>query len=80
MAIILMAIIGVAAGFITAKLMRVDLSALETVAVGLIGVVIGGLILRSLVALSGFGFGLIGAVAGACLAIWVYQRFIRGGF
>lgn len=75
--ILLMAVIGVAAGFIATRVMRVELSAVETVAVGLLGAVVGGFLLRALVAVSGLAFGLVGAVAGACVLIWLYQRYFR---
>lgn len=77
MPILLLAVVGVAAGFIAAKLMRVELSAFETIAIGLLGAVIGGVLLRLLVAASSLGYGLVGAVAGACLLIWAYQRWFR---
>lgn len=77
MHIVLLAVIGVAAGFIATRLMRVELSAVETVAVGLLGAVVGGLLLRTLMVVSGLAFGLIGAVAGACLMIWLYLRFVK---
>lgn len=77
MPILLLAVVGVAAGFIAAKLMRVELSAFETIAIGLLGAVIGGVLLRLLIAASSFGYGLVGAVAGACLLIWAYQRWFR---
>lgn len=73
--IILLAIIGVAAGFVASKLMKTSLSVWETVAVGLLGAVVGGVLLRFVIALSGAAFGFIGAIAGACLMIWAFQRF-----
>ncbi|MEM7522522.1 MAG: GlsB/YeaQ/YmgE family stress response membrane protein [Pseudomonadota bacterium] len=75
MNVILLAIIGVAAGFVASKVMRTNLSMLETVAVGLLGAVIGGLVLRALIAVSGAAFGFVGAVVGACLLIWLYTRY-----
>lgn len=77
MSILLLALVGVAAGFFASRIMRTRLSTLETVAVGLIGAVVGGILLRVLVAASALVFGLIGAVLGACLTIWLYQRYLR---
>lgn len=77
MSIILLVVIGVAAGFIASKLMKAELSMVETIAIGLLGAVVGGLILRALIAVSGIGFGLVGAIAGACLMIWLYERYFR---
>lgn len=76
--IVLLAIIGVAAGFIASKVMKVPLSLPETIAIGVLGAIVGGLVLRTLIAVSGALFGLIGAIAGACLLIWLYQRYFRG--
>lgn len=73
--ILFLAIIGVAAGFVASKVMKTNLSMWETIAVGLLGAVIGGVLLRFVIALSGAAFGFLGAVLGACALIWLYQRF-----
>ena len=73
--ILLLAIVGVAAGFVASKLMKTSLSVWETIAVGLLGAMVGGVLLRFVIALSGIAFGFLGAVLGACLMIWAYQRF-----
>jgi uncharacterized membrane protein YeaQ/YmgE (transglycosylase-associated protein family) len=78
MSVVFLLIIGIAAGFIATKVMQVQMSALETVAIGLLGAVIGGVLLRGLIAVSGIAFGLIGAVLGACLLVWLYQRYLQG--
>ena len=72
--ILLLAIIGVAAGFVASRVMKTSLSMWETIAVGLLGAIVGGVLLRFAIALSGAAFGFLGAVAGACLLIWLYQR------
>lgn len=73
-AVILLAIVGVAAGFVATKLMKVRISMAETIAIGVLGAIVGGLVLRALMAASGAAFGFLGAVAGACLLLWLYQR------
>ena len=80
MSILLLAIIGVAAGFIATKVMGIELTLVETIAVGLLGAVIGGFLIRAAVAVGSMAFGLIGAVVGACLLIFLYQRYVRGRF
>ncbi|MEM7547432.1 MAG: GlsB/YeaQ/YmgE family stress response membrane protein [Pseudomonadota bacterium] len=77
MSVIILLLIGIAAGFIATKVMGVNLSVAETVAIGLLGAIIGGVLLRGLIAVSGIAFGLIGAVIGACAMIWLYQRYFR---
>lgn len=75
--ILLLALIGVAAGFIATRVMRVQMSTAETIAIGVLGAIVGGLVLRGLIAVSGALFGFVGAVIGACILIWLYQRYLR---
>lgn len=80
MSVLLLIIIGVAAGFIASKVMKTELSLLETIAIGVLGAIIGGLVLRGLIAAGSLIFGLVGAVVGACILIWLYQRYFKGRF
>ncbi|MDG1371262.1 MAG: GlsB/YeaQ/YmgE family stress response membrane protein [Paracoccaceae bacterium] len=80
MAIPFLIIIGVAAGFIASKVMKTNLSLVETIAIGILGAIIGGLVLRGLIVAGSMIFGLVGAVAGACVLIWLYQRYVKGRF
>ena len=77
MAIPFLIIIGVAAGFIASKVMKTNLSLVETIAIGILGAIIGGLVLRGLIVAGSMIFGLVGAVAGACVLIWLYQRYVK---
>lgn len=72
LSLIALIVIGAAAGFVATKLMRVELGLLPTISLGIVGALIGGLVLR--LALSALG-GVIGAIAGACLLIWLAQRY-----
>ncbi|HEU0222545.1 MAG TPA: GlsB/YeaQ/YmgE family stress response membrane protein [Paracoccaceae bacterium] len=78
MRILALVIIGAAAGFIATRLMRLDLGLVETVAVGILGAIVGGLILEFLLAAFGFLSGFAGAVLGAMLLIWLYKTFLAG--
>jgi uncharacterized membrane protein YeaQ/YmgE (transglycosylase-associated protein family) len=80
MAIPFLIIIGVAAGFIASKVMKTNLLLVETIAIGILGAIIGGLVLRGLIVAGSMIFGLVGAVAGACVLIWLYQRYVKGRF
>ena len=80
MSFLFLIVIGVAAGFIASKVMKTDLSLIETIAIGVRGAIIGGLVLRGLIAAGSLIFGLVGAVIGACILIWVYQRYLKGRF
>lgn len=80
MSVLFLVIIGVAAGFIASKVMKTDLSLVETIAIGVLGAIIGGFVLRALIAAGSLIFGLVGAVVGACILIWLYQRYFKGRF
>ena len=80
MSVLFLIIIGVAAGFIASKVMKTDLSLVETIAIGVLGAIVGGLVLRALIAAGSLIFGLVGAVVGACILIWLYQRYVKGRF
>ncbi len=75
MAVIWLLIIGAAAGFIATRLMRIEADIITTIVIGMLGAVIGGLVLRALLAVMGFGAGLVGAILGALLLIWLWQLY-----
>lgn len=74
MGILVMIIIGAAAGFIATRIMDVQLGTIQTIAVGVIGALVGGWIIRFLLSMMGAAAGLVGAVFGAVLLLWLYQR------
>ncbi|MDZ7905099.1 MAG: GlsB/YeaQ/YmgE family stress response membrane protein [Cypionkella sp.] len=75
MSIIIMIIFGIAAGFIATKVMRLNVDLPTTVAIGVGGALIGGLVLRALSLLVGLLSGFVGAVLGAVLLIYVYKTY-----
>ncbi|WP_372613996.1 GlsB/YeaQ/YmgE family stress response membrane protein [Aquicoccus sp.] len=77
MAIVWLIIIGAAAGFLATRIMNLDTDIITTVAIGIGGALIGGLILRVLLSVMGFAAGFIGAVLGALLLIWLWQTYVR---
>ncbi|TCP40572.1 GlsB/YeaQ/YmgE family stress response membrane protein [Rhodovulum marinum] len=77
MSILFLIIIGAAAGFLATRLMRVEADIPTTMAIGIFGALIGGLVLRFLLVLSGFAAGFVGAVLGAMLLVWLYQTYIQ---
>lgn len=76
--IIYFLIIGIAAGFLATRFMKVQTDVPTTIAIGLGGALIGGLILRTLIVLTGAMAGLIGAVLGAVALIWAWNRYFAG--
>ncbi len=77
MPVILLIILGAAAGFLATRLMDIDANVPTTVAIGVLGALIGGLLLRFLLALTGMAFGFIGAVLGAVFLIWLWQTYVK---
>lgn len=71
-------IVGAAAGFLATRLMKIEADVLTTVVIGMAGALIGGLLLQVAAGLLGMLGGLIGAVAGAMLIVFLWQKF-RGG-
>ncbi|MGE4612508.1 MAG: GlsB/YeaQ/YmgE family stress response membrane protein [Paracoccaceae bacterium] len=75
MNLIFIVIVGTAAGFIVTRMFKLDIGVLPTVAIGVLGALIGGLVLRLLLAALGIFAGLLGAILGAALLIWLYQYY-----
>jgi uncharacterized membrane protein YeaQ/YmgE (transglycosylase-associated protein family) len=70
-------IVGAAVGFLASRILRVDLDTPTTVALGVLGALIGGMVLRGLVMMAGVGAGFVGALMGALLLIWAWKTWIR---
>lgn len=76
MSIIFLLIIGAAAGYIATRIMDLDTSIPVTIAIGVLGALIGGFILKALLATMAMAAGFIGAIIGALVLIWAYQTYI----
>ncbi len=74
MSVIFLIIIGAAAGFIATRIMRIEVDVPTTIAIGVAGALIGGLVLRALLAVMGMMAGFIGAILGAILLILFWQK------
>lgn len=77
MGLVLMIIIGAAAGFIATRMMKINTDIPTTIAIGVGGALIGGLVIRSLLAITGWMAGFVGAVLGALLLIWLVKTYFR---
>lgn len=75
MAILALIIIGAAAGFIATRLMNLQTDLVTTIAIGVLGALVGGLVLRFLLAITGFAAGFVGAILGAMALIWLWERY-----
>lgn len=76
MSIVWLIILGAAAGFLATRFMKVQTDIPTTMAIGIGGALIGGLLLRTLLSVMGMLAGLVGAVLGAMLLIWLWQIYI----
>ena len=77
MPIVALIIVGAAAGFLATRLMGINADIPTTMLIGIVGALVGGLILRTLLAVMGWLSGFVGAVLGALLLIWLWQTYVR---
>ncbi|UWP95590.1 GlsB/YeaQ/YmgE family stress response membrane protein [Aliiroseovarius crassostreae] len=77
MSILFLIIFGIAAGFIATRLMGVQADVPTIIAIGVLGALVGGLILRGLAALFGMAAGFVGAILGALVVLWIYKTYFR---
>jgi uncharacterized membrane protein YeaQ/YmgE (transglycosylase-associated protein family) len=77
MPIVALIIIGAAAGFLATRFMRVQIDVPTTILIGMAGALIGGVVLRFLITLTGWMAGLVGAILGAMLLIWLWKTYVR---
>lgn len=77
MPIIILVIIGAAAGFLATRVMKVNTDVPTTIAIGVFGALMGGAVLRFLMMITGWAAGFLGAFLGAVLLIWLWKTYIR---
>jgi uncharacterized membrane protein YeaQ/YmgE (transglycosylase-associated protein family) len=77
MPLVALMIIGVAVGFLATRILKVNLDTPSTIALGVLGALIGTFVLRGLVMLSGIGAGFVGALFGALLLIWAWKSWAK---
>lgn len=77
MSILFLIIFGIAAGFIATRLMGVEADVVTTIAIGVLGALVGGLLLRGIMALFGMAAGFVGAVLGALAVLWIYKTYLQ---
>jgi uncharacterized membrane protein YeaQ/YmgE (transglycosylase-associated protein family) len=76
MGVLYLLIIGAAAGYIATRIMDLNTSVPVTIAIGILGALVGGLVLTALLTVLGLAAGFIGAILGALVLIWLYQTYI----
>jgi uncharacterized membrane protein YeaQ/YmgE (transglycosylase-associated protein family) len=77
MGVIFILIVGAAAGFIATRMMDVETGVLQTIAIGVLGALLGAFLLRFLIFAISLASGFIGAIFGALALIWVYRTYFR---
>lgn len=75
MEFILLLIVGAAAGYMATRMMDLQTGVLQTIAIGVIGALIGGVLLSILFAVLSIAAGFIGALLGALALIWAYKTY-----
>ena len=70
-------IVGVAVGFLATRILKVNLDTPSTIALGVLGALIGSLLLRGLTMLAGIGAGFVGALMGALVLIWAWKTYAK---
>jgi uncharacterized membrane protein YeaQ/YmgE (transglycosylase-associated protein family) len=77
MGFVLLLVVGAAAGFLATRMMRLQTDIPTTIAIGVGGAIIGGLVIRLLAELAGWMAGFVGAVLGALVLIWLWKTYVR---
>lgn len=77
MAIVFLLIIGVTAGFVATRLLRVEANPIATAAIGVLGTVLGLLAVRLLLAGVTVLGALVAALLGALALGWLYREWLR---
>ncbi|MBL1436219.1 MAG: GlsB/YeaQ/YmgE family stress response membrane protein [Rhodobacteraceae bacterium] len=70
-------IIGAAAGYVGTRLLKIDLPLPQTIALGIVGALLGWLALRMVLAVLGVAAGFIGAILGVAVLVYLYKRFVE---
>ncbi|WP_338024997.1 GlsB/YeaQ/YmgE family stress response membrane protein [Aliiroseovarius sediminis] len=68
-------IFGAAAGFLATRIMDLRTDVPTTIAIGVAGALLGSFVLRFIAMIGGLAFGFVGALVGAILIIWVWQKY-----
>lgn len=68
-------IVGIAAGFIATRVMGLRTDMISTIAIGVLGALCGGVVIRVLATITGWAAGFVGAVLGAVFLIWLWRLY-----
>jgi uncharacterized membrane protein YeaQ/YmgE (transglycosylase-associated protein family) len=77
MPLVALLVVGVAVGFLASRILKVNLDTPSTIALGVLGALVGSLVLRGLTMLAGIGAGFVGALLGALVLIWAWKTYAK---
>jgi uncharacterized membrane protein YeaQ/YmgE (transglycosylase-associated protein family) len=77
MPLVALLIVGVAVGFLATRILKIDLDTPSTIALGVLGALIGSVVLRGLTMLAGIGAGFVGALLGTLILIWAWKSWVK---
>ncbi len=75
--LIVLVVIGAAAGLLATRLMRVNVDLPSAIGIGVLGALVGGLGLRMVLTVGGWAVTFALALLGAMALIWVWQHLRR---
>ncbi len=75
--LVLLVVIGAAAGLLATRLMRVNADLPTAMGLGVLGALVGGFGLRLVLTMGGWVITFVLAVMGSMALIWLWQRFRR---
>lgn len=75
--LLLLALIGAAAGYVATRIMKVDADLPTAMGIGVLGALLGGLALRLLLTVGGWFTAFVVALAGSMALIWLWQQINR---
>ncbi len=76
MEVVLLLVVGAAAGFLATRMMKMQTDIPTTIAIGVGGAIVGALVIRILAELVGWMSGFVGAVLGALVLLWIWKTYI----
>ncbi len=75
---VLLMIVGAASGFLATRLMKIEASIPTTIVIGMAGSIIGGVLIRFLLEITGWMASFGGAVLGSLVLLWIWKTYIAG--
>jgi len=72
--ILLLVVIGAAAGMLATRLMKVNVDLPSAMGIGVLGALFGGIVLRLIITVGGWMITFVLAVMGAMALIWLWQH------